>query len=98
METEQETCDIIDVSAYLSNGYLSNGYLYLIIEVTTHLSFQITSGNNLGRSNHWSSSIKKAVLIGKRLCWSPSEVFSCEYYEMFKSTYFEEHLITAASA
>ena len=28
---------------------------------------------------------------------TPTQVFSCEYYEIFKNTYFEEHLRTAAS-
>ena len=27
----------------------------------------------------------------------PTQVFSCEYWEMFKATYFEERLRTAAS-
>ena len=27
----------------------------------------------------------------------PAQVFSCEYYEIFKKTYFENHLRTAAS-
>ena len=27
---------------------------------------------------------------------TPTQVFSCEYYEIFKNTYFEEHLGTAA--
>ena len=52
---------------------------------------------------------KKAVLTnftiftGKDLCWSlffkketPTHVLSCEYYEIFKNTYFEEHLRMAA--
>ena len=58
-------------------------------------------------------SFKKAVLknfaifTGKQLLWNPffqlyqketpTEVFSCEYCEIFKNTYFEEHLQTAAS-
>ena len=28
---------------------------------------------------------------------TPAQVFSCEYCEIFKNTYFEEHLWTAAS-
>ena len=28
---------------------------------------------------------------------TPTQVFSCEYCEIFKNTYFEEHLQTAAS-
>ena len=29
---------------------------------------------------------------------TPTQVLSCEYCEIFKNTYFEEHLQTAASA
>ena len=29
--------------------------------------------------------------------WTPTQTFSCEYCEIFKSTYFEKHLWTAAS-
>ena len=53
--------------------------------------------------------MKKAVL--KKFCniyrkvadlqlyWekTPTQMFSSEYYEIFKNTYFEEHLLTAAS-
>ena len=56
---------------------------------------------------HQRCSIKKAVLtnftmfIGKHLCWSFFKVAglnaSCEYFENFKNTYFEEHLWTTAS-
>ena len=58
-------------------------------------------------------SIKKPVLknftilTGKHLCWSlfwlklrqetPTQVFSCEYCENFKNTYFGKHLRTAVS-
>ena len=28
---------------------------------------------------------------------APAQVFSCEYWEIFKDTFFEEHLRTAAS-
>ena len=28
---------------------------------------------------------------------TPTQVFSCEYCEIFKNTYFEEHLRTAAN-
>ena len=28
---------------------------------------------------------------------TPTQVFSCKYYEIFKVTYFEKHLYTAAS-
>ena len=53
--------------------------------------------------------LKKAVLknftifTGKHLCWSlfliklPAFRFSCEYCEIFKKTYLEKHLWTAAS-
>ena len=49
------------------------------------------------------------TFTGKHLCWSlfliklqafrliPIRVFSCEYCEIFKNTYFEEYLPTAAS-
>ena len=55
------------------------------------------------------SELKKAILktfavfTGKHLCWgfllrpATQVFFSCEYYEIFKNTYFEEHLPTAAS-
>ena len=52
-----------------------------------------------------------AIFKGKHLCWSlfliklqglqlylkdtPTQVFSCEYCEIFKKTYFEEYLQTA---
>ena len=51
-----------------------------------------------------------ALFTGKNLCWglfliklqlyqnqTPAQVFSCEYCKIFKNTYFEEHLLTAAS-
>ena len=50
-----------------------------------------------------------AIFTGKHLCWSlflikrlyeketPTPVFSCEYVEIFKKTYFEEHLRIEAS-
>ena len=63
-------------------------------------------------SSHRRRSVKKGVLknsaifTGKHLCWSPffiklktvtpTKVFSCEYCEVFKNTYFENHLKTAA--
>ena len=31
------------------------------------------------------------------LKWTPTQTFSCEYCEIFKNTYFEKHLWTAAS-
>ena len=64
----------------------------------------------MSRNSHWRCSIKKAVLknlaisIGKHLCWNlfnevvPTQLFSCEYHEIFKNTYFKKHLRTAASA
>ena len=65
----------------------------------------------MSRNNHWGCSIKKSVLkkfaifIGRKpeleSVFSkvvPTQMFSCEYCEIFKSTYFEEHLQTAASA
>ena len=46
-----------------------------------------------------------AIFTGKHLCCSlfllklqtPTQVFSCEYCEIFKNTYFEEHLQTAGT-
>ena len=35
--------------------------------------------------------------ISQYLQETPTQVFSCEYYEISKNTYFEEHLQTAAS-
>ena len=29
--------------------------------------------------------------------WAPTEVFYCEYYQIFNNTYYEKHLRTAAS-
>ena len=61
------------------------------------------------RSSHRECSVKIGVLKnfaifrGKQLCWSPTQVLSCEYCEIFKNTYFEEktyfeeHLRTTAS-
>ena len=66
---------------------------------------------NCNRSSHKRCSIKRAVLKNlaifteKHLHWSlfrpsketPTQVFFCEYCQIFKSTYFEEHLQMAAS-
>ena len=63
------------------------------------------------RSSHRRYPFKKAVLknfaifVGKHLYWSlfliklqsPTQPFSCEYCEIFKTNFFEEHLQTAAS-
>ena len=49
-----------------------------------------------------------AIFTGKHLCWRlffdkvhtsmrPTQVFSSEYWDIFKNTYFKEHLRTAAS-
>ena len=43
-----------------------------------------------------------AIFTGKYLWWiyskeNQTQVFSCEYCKIFKNTYFEEHLRTAAS-
>ena len=45
-----------------------------------------------------------AIFTRKHLCWSlfqikktRTQMFSCEYWEISKNTYFEEHLRTAAS-
>ena len=52
----------------------------------------------MSKNCHWKCSMKKTVLIGKNLNWSlffnkavPIQLF-CEYCEIFKNTYFEEHL------
>ena len=44
------------------------------------------------------------IFTGKQLCWNlfreketPTQVTSCEYCEIYKDTYFEEHLPRAAS-
>ena len=62
------------------------------------------------RSSHQRYSVKKGVLenfakfTGKQLCWSllviklqASQVFCCEFCDIFKKTYFEENMQTAAS-
>ena len=55
--------------------------------------FAIFAGINL----RWSLFLIK---LCPQLYWkeTPTQVFSCEYCEIFKSTYFEKHLRTAASA
>ena len=58
------------------------------------------------RSSHRRCSTKKAVrknhaiFTEKYLCWCLLliKLFSCEYFGIFKNTYFEEHLRTAASS
>ena len=39
----------------------------------------------------------KKVNSATLLKYTPAQVFSCEIYEIFKNTYFEEHLRTTAS-
>ena len=39
------------------------------------------------------SGLRTATLLKKRL----AQVFSCEFYEIFKNTFFTEHLWTTAS-
>ena len=48
------------------------------------------------RSSHRRYSIKKGVLKNSAI-FTGEHLFSCEYWEIFKNTYFEEHLRTAAS-
>ena len=55
-------------------------------------SFTILTGKHLCRS-YKVAGLKTFSFIKK----TPIQVFSCQYYEMFKNTYFEEHLRTAAS-
>ena len=55
--------------------------------------------------------LKKLTIFTKHKCWglflitlqaflkdNPPQVFSCEYCQTFKNTYFTEHLRRAASA
>ena len=42
----------------------------------------------------YKTSLKHATLFKKE---TPTQIFSYEYCEIFKSTYFDEHLRTAAS-
>ena len=60
------------------------------------------------REGHRRRSVKKffvkdfAIFKEKNLCWSlfketPTQLFSCEYCEILKNSYFEEHLSRAAS-
>ena len=80
------------------------------IELDFHAaSMQFTS--KIHESNHQKHSIKKAVLknfaifTGKNPCCSlffskkeiPTQVFSCEYCDIFQNIYFEEFMRTAAS-
>ena len=44
------------------------------------------------RSSHWRCSEGLQLYLKK----PPTQVFSCEYCKMFKTTYFEKHLQTAA--
>ena len=68
--------------------------------------------STLGKCSTKKGALKNfAVFTGKHMCWSlfllrfnklyqketPTQVFSCEYFEIFKA-YFEEHLRRAASA
>ena len=46
------------------------------------------------RSSHWRCSAKQGVL--KKV--TPTNVFPCEFYELFKNTYFAEDLQPAGSA
>ena len=48
------------------------------------------------RSSHRSYSIKKGVLKNSAI-FTGEHLFSCEYWEIFKNIYFEEHLRTASS-
>ena len=38
-----------------------------------------------------------AKFTGKQLCKTPALVFSCEFFDAFKKTYFIQHLQTTAS-
>ena len=56
------------------------------------------------RNIHWNTFVLESLfneVSGLRtatlLKETPTQVFSCEYYQIFKNIYFEEHLQTAAS-
>ena len=55
------------------------------------------------RYSHHMYSIKKVLLrisqySQENTCVGTTQLFSCEYYKIFKTTFFEEHLRTAVSA
>ena len=63
-------------------------------------------GETINRSSHHRHSMKRAALknfvivIGKHLCWGLFLIkiqTSCEYCKIFKNTWFDKHLRTAAS-
>ena len=54
--------------------------------------------------SHWQPDLSSFIFYSCRAEWLqlyskviPTQVLSCEYCEIFKNTYFEEHLQTAAS-
>ena len=70
------------------------------------IPFFLTKKGSLLKSSHRKSSIKKLFfpISLQKPSWlqhyqkqTPTQVFSCEYCEIFKSTYFDGHLQTAAS-
>ena len=48
-------------------------------------------------SQKFRNSLRKVADLQPYLKDTPTQVFSYEYCEVFKNTYFEEHLLTAAS-
>ena len=71
------------------------GKLTLALKVL-HLLDEAPSSILFRRRNHCTEVYRTS---GQQLCWkeTPTQVFSCEYCKIFKSTCFEEHLSTAAS-
>ena len=58
-------------------------------------NFVILTEKQLG----WSLFLKSCRTKGLQLYWkeTPTQLFSCEYFEIFKNTYFKKHLWTIAS-
>ena len=65
-----------------------------------HILYKINRNNSqevyFGESKHSGILQKKGVLKNSAI-FTGQHLFSCEYWEIFKNTYFEEHLRTAAS-
>ena len=92
-------------TVFLSASYLWTFNIYLLIRLVVVLRSFFSKLFATHRISHRRSFIEKAVFknyaifIWKHLCWSVfligllgPHVFSCEHYEIFKNTYFEEHL------
>ena len=98
-------CCMNSHTVVLSTSYLWTFNIYLLIRLVVVLGSFFSKFFATHRSSHQRSSLEKAVFknfaifIWKHLCWSlflivllGPHVFSCEHYEIFKNTYFEEHL------